>query len=164
MFDIVDFFKEQTAKWNDEQKCGFCYTFGAPLFNSEINVQQTEDCCMQVFLSNISVKSIYNQNINNFNGIKQLEQCIYSFELHLLKQVPMGINNYNEIQNHPIEESKWQTIFKPLLNCFGCGINECSDIDTFVGYNNYNVSLVHNYLDNNYNGIKINASITINAN
>ena len=75
--DIVDFFKEQTETWNEEQRCGFCYSFGAPLFNSEINVQQTDDCCMQVFLSNVSVKSVYNQNKINFTGFKQLDHCVY---------------------------------------------------------------------------------------
>jgi hypothetical protein len=164
MFDIVDFFKEQTEKWNEQERCNFCYSFGAPLFNSELNVQQTDDCCIQVFLSNISVKSFYTENKNQFYGFKQLEKCVYTFDLYLLKQVPMGQNNYNEIANHPIEESKWENIFKPLLNCFGCGINECNDISNFAGYNNYSVSLVHNYLDNNYNGIKITASIIINAN
>ena len=163
MFDIVDFFKGQTEKWNEEQRCGFCYSFAAPLFNSEMNVQQTDDCCIQVFLSNISVKSFYIENKNQFYGFKQLEKCVYTFDLYLLKQMPLGINNYNEIQFHPIEESKWETLFSKLLNCFGCGINECNDILNFAGYNNYNVSLVHNYLDSNYNGIKITASIIINS-
>lgn len=163
MFDIVDFFKAKTEKWNEEQRCGFCYSFGAPLFNSEMNIQQSSVCCMQVFLSNVSLKSIYSQNKTNFNGFKQLEQCVYTFDLYLLKKVPMGINNYNEIDHHPIEESKWETIFKPLLNCFGCGINECNEIYNFGGYNNYNVYLIRNYLDNNYNGIKITASISIYA-
>jgi hypothetical protein len=163
MFDIVDFFKEQTEKWNEQERCNFCYSFGAPLFNSELNVQQTDDCCVQVFLANISVKSNFAQQVG-MRGYKELISCVYTFDLYLLKQVPMGQNNYNEIANHPIEESKWENIFKPLLNCFACGINECNEIVFFGGYNNYNVSLVDNYLDNNYNGIKITASIIINAN
>jgi len=161
MIDIVNFYKDKVQQWNDENKCGFCYSFGAPLFNSELNIQQIENCCLNVFLTNIRTRSVYQQNSDNFFGRRILNSCIIAFDLYLILPSELGINNYNEISGHPIEESKWETIFKPLLDCFGCGVNQCETIDGFMGYQKWEANLVHNYLDNVYNGIKVSAEIEI---
>ncbi len=161
MIDIVNFYKEKVDKWNADQKCGLCYSFGAPLFNSEVNIQQTEGCCVNVFLTNIRVRSNFNQTTDKMLGYKLIDSYILSFELNFLTQGELGVNNYNEIIGHPIEGSKWETTFKPLLNCFGCAENQCETIDGFGGYNKWEVELVHNYLDKVYNGIKVRAEIII---
>jgi hypothetical protein len=163
MFDIVEYFKNKVEIWNQDQQCGLCFEFSAPLFNSEMNVQQNNSCCVQVFVANILTDTVYKNDFNIY-GFQNIDYCVYTFDLFFLVQSPMGLNNYNEIQFHPIEESKWETIFKPLLNCFGCGKNLCEEVYNFGGYINYSTSLVHNYLDNNYNGLKVRAKIKINAN
>ena len=163
MFDIVNFWKNKVAEWNLNNQCGFCFEFSAPLFESENNIQQNENCCAKVFLTNVGIKSNYRDKINAF-GFRELEYCSYYFNLYIVVQSELGINNYNEIIGHPIDESKWETIFNPLINCFGCNSDLCSTIENFNGYRKWDVSLVHNYLDNVYNGIKINAEIIINAN
>jgi hypothetical protein len=157
MIDIVKYFKEKVDVWNAENKCGLCFDFAAPLFNSEINIQQTENCCVNVFLTNINVRTNYTET--NFGIVKN--DCIISFDLFFLVKKPLGTNNYNEVTGYPITESKWEKIFKPLLNCFGTGENVCENIDGFKGYINYNATLVQNYLDETYQGLKIRADIKI---
>jgi len=160
MIDIVNFYKDKVQQWNDENKCGFCYSFGAPLFNSELNIQQIEDCCLNVFLVNYNIKPIY-KNDNVFFGYQNIDYFLHNFDLYLILPSELGINNYNEISGHPIEESKWKTIFFPLINCFSVEIFKCENINNFAGFIIDDISLVHNYLDNVYNGIKIKGKIKI---
>ena len=60
----------------------------------------------------------------------------------------LGVNNYNEIKDHPIEESKWETIFKPIIDCLGC--DNILDTCELLGVTNVNVDmpsdavLIHN--------------------
>ena len=157
MIDIVKYFKEKVDVWNTENKCGLCFEFGSPLFNSEINIQQTDNCCVNVFLVNVGTRTVFKEA--NFGIIK--DYYTISFEMYFLVKKPIGINNYNEITGYPITESKWETIFKPLLNCFGTGENVCENIDGFKGYINYNATLVQNYLDESYQGLKVRAEIKI---
>lgn len=158
--NIVEHFKEKVTQWNAEQKCGFCFEFGAPLDESTLNKQQTENCCVNVFITDISMRSGYS-NKEGFNGSKVLKSCFYSFNLWFLVKSDLGTNNYNEILGHSIEESKWETIFNPLLECFGCGVNVCESADNFAGYTRYGASLVHNNTSNVYDGIKVNAEVEI---
>lgn len=158
---IVDFYKNKVDEWNANGHCGFdCFKFGAPLQTSHINIQQQEDCCVQVFLTDIRYRSIYS-NTQIFNGYNTLDKCAVSFNLWILVPSELGVNNYNEILGHPITESKWETIFEPLLDCFGCGANQCEQIDNFLGYTKWSVDLVHNYADMVYDGIKISGEIEI---
>lgn len=159
MIDIVDFYKNKVVQWNAENKCGFCYEFGAPLFNSEINIQQqkSDNCCVNVFIVNFRYRTVYTLQANA--GYRIADKNIISFDLYLLTKSQLGINNYNEISGHPIEESKWETIFKPLLDCFGVGKNQCEEMVGFIGYQKWEAGLVHNYLDSVYNGIKISVEV-----
>lgn len=161
--DIVQFWSQQVAKWNEINKCGFCWEFGAPLVNSQINIQQSNDpCCIQLLLSNIRYRSTKNRN-----PISQLitnEDCTWTFTLHAVTEKPLGINNYNEIKGHSVDESKWNTIFAPLLECLGCEsiIDYCEILGYDVIVNQIgDAELIHNYLDNNYNGWKITYSFTL---
>lgn len=160
--DIVNFWKQQTDIWSEENKCGLCWSFGAPLVNSQINVVQTEDCCVNVFLTDIKFREVITR-LQQSNLVTR-KTCVWTFSLWCLVQTDLGINNYNEIKNHPIEESKWNTIFKPLIDCLGC--DNILDTCEILGVTNVNVdmntdaTLVHNYLDNNYNGWRINYQFT----
>lgn len=160
--DIVNFWKQQTDIWNEENKCGLCWQFSAPLVNSQINIVQTESCCVNVFLTDIKFREIKQRNATT--GLVTNKTCVWTFSLWCLVQTDLGINNYNEIKNYPIEQSKWDTIFKPLIDCLGC--DNILDTCEILGVTNVNVdmntdaTLIHNYLDNNYNGWKINYTFT----
>lgn len=163
MLDIVDFWKKQVDLWNEQNKCGLCFELAAPLVTSQLNiVQEEKPCCVQVFLTDIRFREIKNRN--SVTGLITSKTCVWNFSLYVVKKVPLGLNNYNEVKGHPVDESKWVTLFQPLIECLGCDniLNTCE----ILGLTNMNVdmpsdaTLIHNYLDDNYNGWKINYSFT----
>lgn len=121
--DIVAFFKDLVDHYNNLEKCGFCWSFGAPLSESALNKQQLRDeevCCMNIFLSDVKYRSEIRYNTNT--GLQNYEACNITFTLYVGRQTEdLGLNSYNEINDHPITESLWETIWKPLQDCFGCG-------------------------------------------
>ncbi len=160
--DIVNFWKRQIDLWNDENKCGFCWNFHAPLVNSQINIVNSENCCVSVFLTDLKFREVTQRNEKT--GFVSSKKCVWTFSLYALIKSPVGINNYNEIINHPIEESKWENIFKPLINCLGCNnlLSYCDilELQNVLVDMNGDATLVHNYLDENYNGWKVNYTFT----
>lgn len=160
--DIVKFWKDQTERWNEQEKCGLCWEFSAPLVSSQINIVQEETCCVNVFLTDIRFRETKQRN--SVTGLTIGKACTWTFSLWCLKKENLGVNNYNEIKGYPVDESKWETIFKPIIECLGCdNILETCEL---LGVTNVNVdmnqdaTLIHNYLDNNYNGWKINYTFT----
>lgn len=165
MLNIVDFWKQQTKIWNDDLKCGLCWNFSAPLVSSQINVVQSEtneeDCCVHVFLTDIKFREA--KQINSVTGLTTSKQCIWNFTLHAYIKSDLGTNNYNEVKGHPIEEGKWNTIFYPLIECLGCDnlLDLCEILGKKVQVTqNGDAVLVNNYLNDVYNGWRINYTFT----
>lgn len=161
MFDLVSFWKAQTDKWNEDEKCGLCFEFSAPLVASQINIVQSETCCVNIFLTDLQFRE--DKIYNPITGLLTSNKCIWTFNLYALVQSELGVNNYNEIKEHPIEESKWNTVFYPLIDCLGC--QNILDFCTLIGKQlevkqNGNAVLIHNYLDSAWNGWKINYSFS----
>lgn len=164
--DIIKFWKDQVELWNEENKCDLCWSFSAPLVNSQMNIVQSETvedlCCVQVFITDVRFREIKNRN--SVTGLITSKTCVWNFSLWALLPVPLGVNNYNEIKGHPIEESKWNTVFLPLIECLGC--DNILDTCELLGVTNVNVdmpsdaTLIHNYLNESYNGWKVNYSFT----
>lgn len=160
--DIIDFFKKQIDIWNENNKCGLCFEFSAPLVNSQINtVQKETPCCVQVFITDIT----FNETVvrNSVTGLTTSKTCVDRFTLWALIESPLGVNNYNEIKGHPIDESKWINIFSPLKECLGCEniLDTCEILNqTNVNVDLTNATLVHNYLDQSYSGWRINYTFT----
>lgn len=157
--DIVSFFKDIATRWNEEQKCGFCWSFSAPLSESGMNVSITQDkCCMHLFITHISYTHGY--NTHPVTRLKTIEWCDCHFTLYVVNQQNLGINTYNEIPNHPITESHWVKTLQPLLSCLGCG-NEI-DLCNFPGrleITKWQMDTVLNHHDHNYTGWRINGTI-----
>jgi hypothetical protein len=119
---IIDFFKALAAKYNDEQKCGFCWEFGAPLSESAMNNQQAiegRQCCVNLFVADYKISSIY--SVNNTTGLTTTEDCDHRFIVYVGQQrEDIGQNVYNEIEGHDITSSLWAEVYKPLMDCLGC--------------------------------------------
>ena len=160
--NIVDFWKEQVNIWNENNKCGLCWEFSAPLVNSQINtIQKETPCCVQVFITDIT----FNETLirNSVTGLTTSKTCVDRFTLWALVESPLGVNNYNEIKGHPIDESKWSEIYLPLKECLGCEniLDTCEILNqTNVNVDLTNATLVHNYLDQSYSGWKIQYTFT----
>lgn len=126
---IVEYFKALAAKYNADQKCGFCWVFGSPLSESGLNRQLGEEdtaCCINMILTDYRISQII--QTNNITGLTTSEHCDHRFVLYVVQQRDdIGQNVFNEIPGHEIESSLWEQLYKPLLNCLGCDKNlyEC---------------------------------------
>ena len=157
--DIVNFWNKQVSKWNDESKCGFCWEFGAPLVKSAANIQQKREfCCVNVLLTNLWEDDIPTFVVNEPYEVERKHR--FGFTLWVGIQSDLGTNNFNEIKNHPIEESKWETIFQPLSECLGPNLflDECEIQGYLFKRTAWRKDLILNDMDLNLSGWKITAS------
>lgn len=157
----IDFFEAQVERYNEENKCGLCWNFAAPLFESAINIQdipEDKKCCIQLFLINLRESTI-NTYDPNTNFITR-KTCDYSFVLYVLIQSNMGLNNYTEKQGYSVQQSKWETIYKPLMDCMGCDaqLEFCEITGYPIQVTNWQMDMVNNYLDQQYAGYRITAT------
>jgi len=160
--DIVLFWKQQIDIWNEQEKCGLCWEFSAPLVASQINIVQKETCCVQVFLTDIKFRE--EKVIDSITGLTRSKKCIWSFSIHALLSENLGVNNYNEIKGHSVDESKWTNIFYPIIQCLGCDniLSTCDILGRSISVQQQgDAQLIHNYLDD-YNGWKINYTFSEN--
>ena len=160
--DVVDFWSRQVNKWNEDEKCDQCWVFGAPLINSQQNIQQTENpCCVHVFLTGITTNDVF--QISQNTGFTNKKFCDITFTLRVLKQGVLGKNNYNEILGHPIEESNWNEIYKPIADCLDCNLilDFCELLGMTPQITQWRKEIEHAYLDNNYFGWRITGTFRI---
>lgn len=160
--DIVKFWEDVTQDFNTNEKCGLCWEFSAPFFEDKLNTVQPEaPCCIQLMLTNFKYLSqlsyagtgFVNQNVKD-----------YSFDLYVLKQTGsegLGTNNYNEIKGHSKSDSKWAKVYKPLFDCLN--ESEALKLCEMLGFNaeitKWEMSIVSNYQDDNFDGWIIRANI-----
>lgn len=156
--DIVDFWSRQVAKWNDENKCGMCWEFSAPLIESAVELIEDEGCCTQVILLRdklpaFSTSNTYSNQTFLLNGVT----CSKSFELLVLMYADIGTNNWNEVKGHNTEESKWSTIFSRLEECLACDaeLDFCEFIGVKSRVTTWSARQVLNYSSKNFSGFRI---------
>jgi len=73
--DIVDFWSKQITIWDENNKCGLCWSFGAPLVSSQLNIEQSipgKECCVNVFLTDITFREAF--TLAN-TGFKRTSSC-----------------------------------------------------------------------------------------
>lgn len=155
----IDFFEKQVKIWNENQFCNNCWSFGAPLSESgfeEQKLREGEACCYQIAITDYSTTSRTNYNSSMLEISKT---CEYRFTMYVVKSSNIDINTYNEIDQHPISESKWETIIKPLRECFDCNavLDYCQILGYPVQIPEWRIDNVINKTSNNYDGIKITA-------
>lgn len=162
--NIVNFWKEQVEQWNTDEKCGLCWEFSAPLIESAVNiVQSTEStkCCVKVmFLQDKSPAFSTQNNFSNQTGLLNGSTCNRNFQLLVLINSNLGVNNYNEIQGHSVEQSNWEAIMNPLQECLSCDANLafCELLGMNYRITNWSGQQVINYLDGVYCGYRINVT------
>ena len=159
--DIVKYFSDLTAKFNEEEKCDFCWEFSAPLFEDAVNIVQNEEaCCVQLMLTDLKEQ---NRTSYASTGFVTGKTTTYSFTLYALIQGKLGVNNYNEIKGHDVITSNWVQIFKPLRDCLSDSAiaSDCELTGLQVELPAWDFQTVRNYQDNNYNGWRINGAILV---
>lgn len=159
--NIVDFWEKQITKWDEEQKCGMCWSFKAPLSESAVNIVQPEpdkECCVQVFLVRERVPAFNTTyNYNATTGFANDVTCTTGFQLLFLVPSNIGLNNYNEIEGHPEAESKWNTILWKLEDCLKCelALDFCEFLGSQQRVTRWEGQQAVNYLDNAYTGYRV---------
>lgn len=161
--NIVDFWEQQTIKWNTEKKCGFCWDFSAPLIESAVNKVLTEEdkkCCVKVMF--LQDKGNAFSSVNQYANTGYVNQvtCTENFQLLVLMDSVLGLNMYNEVKGHNTSESVWETILNRLKECMQCDANLsfCDILGTQYRITNWSGVQVINYTGSNYCGYRINAS------
>ena len=162
--DIVNFFKQQVERFNLDDKCGLCWAFEAPMTESALNLVQLEEdtkCCVHLFMTSLqfSKKNRYSAQTTFVNG----ESCEYTFTLYVLQASRMDLNNYTEIKGHPVSESKWETIYKPIFDCLSCEnvLETCEILGYKVDVTKWDAFLVSNFRDLNYDGWRFNITLKV---
>jgi len=158
--DIVDFWGKQVAVWQETNKCGLCWAYGAPLTNARLNTESTEEgkeCCVHVFLTEPSFKEV--NTVNNTTRLVTSSYCDWSF--YIFAVIPssdgLGTNNYSETKGHNINESLWRTVFYPISECLLCQnlLDFCAILGVDIEISSKGATAVYNWQDANYNGWKI---------
>lgn len=160
--DIVEFWSQQVELWRKDQKCGLCWDFGAPLYESAVEshrIKEGKECCVQVLLINPSFSSTRNYLIS---GLYNTQICTDSFQLLFVMPSRIDINNFNELPGFSIEESKWFTVFNRLKKCIECDaeLAFCEILGSnSLRLTNWSATILPaNFTSNNYAGFRLNVS------
>lgn len=161
MTDVIGTLAKIVCDWNEEQKCCFFWEFTASLRESDLNEYQQKAkgvCPVLVAVTNYRIEC--QTPLDRRTGLQTLGAEIHTFDLHFLLKDNVGVNVYNEIKDHPLRESKWATILKPLADCIAC-----SPLD-FCEYLGYDMEVVRwslvprmDWQDNNYSGWTVNVQL-----
>lgn len=151
--DVLENIKQIIETYSDNERCGFCWNFFAPLTEQRQNiVRLSEPCCINVFLLRNKGQD-FGTNITYLNGYINSERLTESYDLLFLIQSMEGLNNYNELPGHSIEESRHETIFKPLRDCIGS--NLITDICNHYEVTQWSGRYIYDYQDEQYYGLRI---------
>lgn len=148
---ITDFLQKVISDFDKEEKCGFCWNFFAPLTEIDLNIAKT-GCCVNVFL--VRNKGVdFDTQIQNFNGASGRISEREHFDLYFLIKSKEGINNYNEMPDHPISESREKEIFEPLRKCVTYNLFDEICKDFFILQ--WNGKYIYDFQDEMYYGLRI---------
>ena len=120
--DIIEFWETVEHNYNEQQKCGFCWKTYAPLQEAGLTLIKPadgEECCVAMIITHYSVSS--GSEINTNTGLISKQWCDHIFTIYIVKNSNLGVNIHNEQPGHPKSEGLYETIIKPLKDCFGCG-------------------------------------------
>lgn len=156
---IVEAFEKLIANYNENNRCGFCWEFEAPLRISDMNesVKKTEpdDCCVRVFLTNLRFNNSNEKPKISRSPIKRIVEVA---TVYVLKYDDVGLNTYSEMDGHPLSESKWKTILKPLYDCLMC-LDFC-EVEPALQIESISGATEIDILADNYTGWRLDVTIS----
>lgn len=160
MTDIIGTLAQIVSDWNDEEKCDFCWEFTAPLRESDLNEHKMKGdaCCVLVAVTDYRIGC--NLPRDRVTGLQVLGSETHSFNLHFLSHDDLGKNVYNEIPDHPLSESKWATILKPLADCIVCSpLLFCEYLGFEMEITRWELNPRMDWHDSNYSGWSVNVQL-----
>lgn len=160
MTDVIGTLATMVSDWNTEEKCGFCWEFTAPMRESDLNEYQMKGdaCCVLVAITDYRFQC--NAPWNRVTGRPTLGSQLHTFNMHILTHDDVGKNVYNEIDGHPLSESKWATILNPLQACAACDLLQfCEYLGFDLEVSNWVMIPRIDWQDSNYSGWTINVQL-----
>lgn len=156
--NLIKFWEGQAAKWNEIEKCGFCWKFSGVMTRSAMNKYEIrkDDCCVHLFLVNMWFNEVRTYRNPPFDA---QSRCQYGFTLFAVYPTDIGLNNYDETPGHSIEESVSKSIIQPLMDCLGCGLefDECEFNGNLFMVPQWRADVRLNVGDANWSGLEITA-------
>lgn len=115
---MIDYVKKIVNRLDEQKACGFCWVFSAPLEEQTGNIRQMRDdeCkCVHIYITRYE-----DQLINNypsaFNSVPEKRE-ITSISLLAMIDAELSENNWDEIKDYPITDSRWKKYLEPIKNC-----------------------------------------------
>ena len=160
--DLILFFNDLVEQWNADEKCGFCWTYTAPMRDSDLNEYQIRDedkCCLVVAITDYSFETV--RRYDNASKLVQDKYINHDFKLNIMGTDSISRNVYNEIKDHPLAESKWMKILKPIYDCASADdiLTFCLDLGYIVQIERWLGTQIMDAHDNNYTGWKFNVRL-----
>jgi len=161
--NFILFLEQQIHRYNTDKKCGFNWFFSAPLTSEALYLQQIRtdhQKSVQVFFLQDTQPafSVQNQYDSKTNFITQ-SYYLENFSLFFLLPNSLGRNNYNEIEGHPVSESRSAELMK-LKECItDLQLDFCGFLGTNYQVTQWNGHQKINFTDNNYLGYQVIVSV-----
>ncbi|HLS52728.1 MAG TPA: hypothetical protein VK031_02065 [Tissierellaceae bacterium] len=156
VLDIVELWKSTVERLNQQNSCSCCWEFYAPLTEVKLNIVRNKgNCCTHVFLLR-NKPNDFTSALTYNNGYLNTEVNTENYDVLFLISSKTGLNNYNELAHHPIEESRYATIFKPLRECIKSDI--ITALCEHAQVTSWSGRYVYDYQDENYYGLRISIS------
>lgn len=161
--NIAKIIREITEKLNDENGCGFCWDFvmaGRRDYFNLYKPKNCEDACCVV------VSILRNQVTTGFdtsNGFTNRQYRDWNIEMFVGAQSRLDIQFHNEVRSNEEQNSKWEKILYPIYCCIAnidttiCDAHNCCS-ETSVDITQWNMDLMINFSDQNYDGWMIRAT------
>lgn len=142
---------EHLENYVDTLTCG-CWAFYAPLHYAGLNEivpPKGKECCYSLIVTN------YTEECERDNYNLPFAKN-YNVTFYAVINTSLGVNVFNERPDHPISESLYVSIIKPISECLGCGSGLCG---LGLKVNRWIVKPVINLEDYNWTGVKVTAEI-----
>lgn len=152
---LIDLFD----KWNDEDKCGFCWKF-VRTFNDHYNAKGTtniykpvsdDKCCVHAFLEGYNISNF--KEVDNAFGMTEIKYCDYKLHFKIVKQSDFEKTKADETG---CVNNVYDDVVKPIIECLGCEFEQdlCSVLNGQTGIAfNESMKPIFNFGDENWSGV-----------
>ncbi len=133
MTDVIDYLHKLIDRFNEEQNCGKCWVFTAPLDNATGNTYQIreENCDCVHFI-------VYRQRITETPTFGSVFHAIrnnvirHTITFHVGVIAKFSENNWDEIKGYDIEDGRYKKYLLPIQKCLTT--NNFNDFCRILGY------------------------------
>lgn len=162
--NIVEVLDKIVCKLNDSNNCDLCWKFvfgGREDYLNLAKVNSNGECCATIGILNNSIVAGYDKT-------DQFASKLYNdWNLQIFAGIPskLDIQFYDELRPEDKCNSKWSKYLFPIKCCLEnldvsiCDVHNCNGCKTSVDIWSWQMNMKLNFLDGNFDGWLINATI-----